>query len=225
MVTRRTMMIVGGTTIVGTSGSIGSPPDTSGAGEDNPTNGTSVNDEPSGGDESVADDGSTGDETESKSGSETGDDTGRRRGEADAEVHGSETAAEDDSIEYVGDGTVEIVIARSGDEPIETTTEPFEEWATVWCARIASEAMFEYLNDRLESMRGIGVGSRYGTGVTVDHTTMYDRDGEKISEPEIEFDRLVSETPRTASATVEAGEHEHTCELPVYVRQYDGYLD
>lgn len=52
-------------------------------------------------------------------------------------------------------------------------------------------------------------------GPTVNHSTMYDRQGALVSSPKVAFEALVEATPRTMEVTMEFPEGEYTAILPV----------
>lgn len=218
MIPRRSILSsTGSALLVGSSGCLSSPDGTTGADNEGRSNENSDDEASSDVDESLDREESAEEEAGSDCDPESELHPGQR-GKAEATVHASATPEDDDEVEYVGDGTIRIVTGRRGEEVTSTETMPFVEWAEIWCARIAADAVFDYLEEQLASTRGIGTD--YETClITARHKTEYDADGEVYSEPDIDVDQLVAATPRTASATVEAAEHEYTRDLPVYVER------
>lgn len=101
----------------------------------------------------------------------------------------------------------------------------------VRCVKIARDAVLEHLRGRLDDTESIAFGAGRGHPerddlvVTVRHITEYDRDGELIREPTVEFDRLLAVTPRTARATLVLPNDDCECEVPVYVIEQGARLD
>lgn len=149
-----------------------------------------------------------------------------RRGTAEGEAR-RESTVHDDNVDYVGNDTVEIVIARGGsDEPIETHTEPFSEWIERKCGDAASWAVADHLRDAFDHHLAswAGVTFEYGQplysaldpGVLVN----YVHRSAGVDDPDRpEYEAFVRSTPRTASATVEFEGRTHRCTSPVWVQK------
>lgn len=151
---------------------------------------------------------------------------GLQRGTAETDVRRHEIIQSDD-VEYLGDGTVEIVTVRHRGEARETKRRSFEEWASVRCVRAARPAVRDHLHSRIDEPADITVGHGRPTpesedlAVTVSLVTRLSRDGRTIREPTLTLDELVQVTPRTASATITLAERHHSCTVPVYARHIE----
>lgn len=108
---------------------------------------------------------------------------------------------------------------------------PFEEWADVRGATVASAAVRDRLRDRFEDLDLVSVGvsnppesgdtpERNELQVSVDHRTEIDESGEVIDEPSVSVPELVDATPRSLTATVHFADHTATNTYPVVVRWY-----
>ncbi|RDI72119.1 hypothetical protein [Halopelagius longus] len=98
---------------------------------------------------------------------------------------------------------------------------PWERWAEAECATVASKAVAERLADELDGNGGASVGVTAGDDglfVSVEYVVTYDRDGEKVSETNAAFDRLVAATPREVTATVTLDGRTATRTVPTRVR-------
>lgn len=103
--------------------------------------------------------------------------------------------------------------------------------AAIRCTCVAADAVGAYVYDQLEDTDGLGYGCGRSPAlftrfeVKVFHTTYYGRDGELLGTPAVEFERLLAETPRTASATIESRDRVHSCKVPVYVVHENAHVD
>lgn len=98
---------------------------------------------------------------------------------------------------------------------------PWERWAATECATVAAEAVAERLADELDGNGGASVGVTAGDDgllVGVAYVVTYDRDGERVSETSVAFDRLVAATPRAVTATVTLDGRTATRTVPTRVR-------
>lgn len=156
-----------------------------------------------------------------------------RRGEADA-VARYETTIQDDDVDYVGNGTVEIVVAQSGGDPVRTETEPFEEWAERRCLTAAQAGVWRHVKDEIgddydldtSNFRfghGAEAGAPRSNGVIVTYLVTLDHDDNVVDQPSIPFDELVDVTPESATATIKFEGQEHHCEGPVWVERRTEY--
>lgn len=148
-----------------------------------------------------------------------------RRGAADAEVHDGRTLEDEDNVDYVGDGKVEVVVARARSEPYRTETVPFEEWAERKCMQVAADAVSIHLKrkrpelDRVGSTHGEPYSEEREPGVVIQYVVEGDGSDRVESKPPIGYGELVEITPRDASATVEFEGHEHRATFPVWVER------
>jgi len=132
---------------------------------------------------------------------------------------------------------------RTGD----SSTQPFPEWATAKAADHAGN----YIRSLLDEKSLLGDGVTAGSGIVdfseidwdrsqpdkdefsqdgrfapiVSYTYRFDSDGNLIGEPDITFDKLVSETPRKAEVTVLIPEQEYIATVPVICRQVSSQPD
>lgn len=117
-----------------------------------------------------------------------------------------------DSVEYV-EATNSVRYSKS--------TESFEEWARRNCVIVGSDAVMPAIDERIHTpIEGVGKGVRglaFGLVITVDHTIARDRDGEILSEPNMELDELVAVAPEFVTATVILEGQEYTRDVPVVV--------
>lgn len=141
-----------------------------------------------------------------------------------------ESAPDEESGWHRGESDEEVY-HRVHPEELYSTGVPSEPSAPgLRCAQAAGIAVFDYIQTRLDSMEGITYGygrapPYNGYSVSITLTTMHDRDGDTIEEPEICFDRVVAETPATGFATVEFETGDYDCAVPVYVQEADGHMD
>lgn len=125
-----------------------------------------------------------------------------------------------DSVEYV-DAT--NVVRENGH------ARPFDRWARRECEEIGAGTVVSVVEERLDTtVEGVGSGVRFllfGPVVTVDHTVTRDRDGSIVSEPNVQFERLLSVAPRTLTVTVILEGQRFTKEMPVGVGTGTVYMD
>lgn len=144
----------------------------------------------------------------------------RGESEVDLSVH---VVEDDDDVEYLPEEeSVRIVTARQGDEAVEYQTMEWTSWAPIQCGDAAAERVLGHVADRLDS--SVSASAADGA-VTVEIWTMVDRDGEVTQTPAVDFERLVSVTPQSVSATYEFAGRQESCDLPVYAEHSVGYLD
>lgn len=187
-------------------------------------------------------------------GAPTASNRGDVDGEASAEAttDGGPTPGEADPISvsktvedvtYVPENeTVRIVAAyrhtnheavENGSEPLEREPVyeeiPWERWAGTECSHVAGEAVAERLTETFGEDHGasVGVGSRRidGPPVVVEYAVTYGRDGEKVGETNVVFDRLVAATPRAVTATVTLDGRTATRTVSTGVRRVEMHLD
>ena len=135
--------------------------------------------------------------------------------------------------EYL-DGENEVRVQYNSD----SDTIPFDEWGTLWATDHASQ----YVRDRLREKSLLEEAVFVAGGIvdldeltetsanppsesmferdreigpTVNHSTMYDRQGALVSSPEVAFEALVEATPRTMEVSMKVPEGEYTAILPV----------
>lgn len=177
------------------------------------------------------------DGTAADGGTETGGtDTGRSASvRGGAEPITADRTVADDELEYLEDEhAVKYVAAwrhtnrteiEQGEpperEPVYETT-PFEDWATTECASVGADAVAQRIEERIDGDPAASVGITRENGemaVSVQQTTVRDRDGEVVSEPSVPFERIVEVTPRAVEATVRLAEQEHTATVSVWVSE------
>lgn len=146
------------------------------------------------------------------------------RGRADHTPHREVDLEADENVRYVGDGRVEVVMARNADGPASTEEMPFEEWAPIACTSGAAKAAIEYVREQAEDGISTGIGSHPDEdehlAPRVRHVTVVE-DGETVSEPRISYEELLDQTPRSATARATIAEHSHECLVPVLVKQVE----
>lgn len=106
-------------------------------------------------------------------------------------------------------------------EPVYETT-PFERWGETECAHAAALEVGDIIENAFDGGANTspGVTTRDGKKVVeADYHTHLDRDGDVISKPSVEFERVVEVTPRSVTATVSLEGHEHADTVPVFVRR------
>jgi hypothetical protein len=185
---------------------------------------------------------STPDPTEAAGGDDTDGETGTADGRdtsdpvrGGAEPITADRTVADDELEYLEDEhAVKYVAAwrhtnrteiEQGEpperEPVYETT-PFEDWATTECASVGADAVAQRIEERIDGDPAASVGITRENGemaVSVQQTTVRDRDGEVVSEPSVPFERIVEVTPRAVEATVRLAEQEHTATVSVWVSE------
>jgi hypothetical protein len=185
---------------------------------------------------------STPDPTEAAGGDDTDGETGTADGRdtsdpvrGGAEPITADRTVTDDELEYLEDEhAVKYVAAwrhtnrteiEQGEpperEPVYETT-PFEDWATTECASVGADAVAQRIEERIDGDPAASVGITRENGemaVSVQQTTVRDRDGEVVSEPSVPFERIVEVTPRAVEATVRLADQEHTATVSVWVSE------
>ena len=150
--------------------------------------------------------------------------SGWDRGRSDHVPHRQVDLEADENVRYVGDGRVEVVMARSADGPASTEEMPFEEWAPIACTSGAAEAAIEYVREQVEDGISTGIGSHPDEDgrlvPRVRHVTVVE-DGETVSEPPISYDELRDRTPRSATGRATIDDLAHECRVPVLVKRLE----
>ena len=144
----------------------------------------------------------------------------RTRGEADSIT--VERTITDSSYEYVSENdTVRYPAERSGGDVAEYGHKPFDDWAYIEAASVASRVVWQQLESRLESMAFLRVGKHASEESTVDigvvHRTEVDDSGTVINEPDVPVSRVVEAAPRSVTVTVEFAGKTATNEYSVFV--------
>jgi len=147
----------------------------------------------------------------------------------------------DRDFEFIDEDEERIrVLYESG----RTDEREFEDWSEGVCRHTGARELAEHLYDSLDTDREFGVGSgtvrkeifetydgdtdelREALGdrthtVYVWHETVFSRDGTKINEPEIGYDKLLDATPREIRVTAVFEDHgiERDCRYPVVVKK------
>ncbi len=113
-------------------------------------------------------------------------------------------------------------------EPVYETV-PFAEWAETECPSAGLTRMNGVLSSRLdEPVEGVSVGITTENGtvvIVVEHATLYDRSGARISTPSVSFDRLASATPERVSITLTIENRTTSCTAPVVVQSIEMHQD
>jgi hypothetical protein len=159
------------------------------------------------------------------------------RGESDAEV----TAREVEDREYITyipkNDTIQYVAAwrHTNHEEVEAGEKPereavydtiqFEEWAARRCVFAAARAAAEHVRSELDIAEPAAITGGVSSAVdgeaptaVVESTETYDREGNLVHETGVEFETLVTTTPRTVEATYVFGDRETKQDVPIYAR-------
>lgn len=160
-----------------------------------------------------------------------------QRGESD-EIQHTESA-ESRGVTYTDDGHVEVVVARSGGEPVETEVLPFEEWATGKAQQIAVSATSTHLSEHVlseEERSAVGLNTASGTlnvrygesvaeqsrdGVLIEYIHRVSQ-GDLYAKPPFDYSHAVDFSPRAVTVTVSLSGHTHTSRTPVWVQRIKG---
>jgi hypothetical protein len=139
----------------------------------------------------------------------------------------------DDNIKYFpSNKTVRFVAARSRDRPVSFDTWTFKEWGRIETTEVGMNRAQEATADRLRTD-----DFSYGMGQPPDDAptdkiviwleigATYDRDGDTINTPTIEFNQLAEAAPRSVDTTVSLKGDEYTRIVPVYARSVTRQLD
>lgn len=108
---------------------------------------------------------------------------------------------------------------------------PVDEWLRIECPYVAGRHVGDLLNERLADRRNIEGRDLNRTlfedeaVLEVKRTIELDRDGTVVSSPGVAFETVREAVPRYVVATATLDEFEHTCRLPVYVRDVLSQLD
>lgn len=108
-------------------------------------------------------------------------------------------------------------------EPTRTAiyeTTPFEDWAVTECASVGAQKISRVVDSRVDGdpHLSVGISTRDDRLILgADQTTTKNREGEVVSAPTVEFDRVVAVTPRAVTATVHLEDQTHTATIPVWV--------
>lgn len=118
--------------------------------------------------------------------------------------------------------------AKPEREPVYDTT-PYEQWAQTECHFVAARAAADHVRNEFgtDDISG-GVTSTIegeDLAAVVSISSVLDRDGAVRDEPEIDFEQLVSATPKNVHSTYVLGEKESELTVPVYVREMVMQLD
>lgn len=160
------------------------------------------------------------------------DSKGPVRGQSDADVE-TEGVEDDENVEYLPEeDAVRYVSAWRTTNPTELEepperepvydTVPFERWGKTNCVTAAARAAADHAAAEL-GVAELGSGVSFGIdgrdrAAFVSISTLYDREGDVISEPSVEFDALVAATPATVHATYRLEDQEYALEAPIYVQ-------
>lgn len=146
------------------------------------------------------------------------------RGRADHTPHREVDLEADENVRYVGDGQVEVVMARNAEGPASTEVMPFEEWAPIACTSGAAEAAIECVRQQVDEGLMTGIGSHPDEDgrlvPRIRHVTVVE-DGETVSEPPVSYAELLDRTPRSATARATIQDLAHECRVPVLVKRVE----
>lgn len=158
---------------------------------------------------------------------------------------GSNTSSEDtdtdesdvESSPHLGAAQRVSIAAEPEQKSEPDSDESFDEWITRSAAFAAASHIKSLLEEKEMIEEGIHVGPHnvkvanladnvdeseferaIPIGVVVRQTPGFIHMGESISEPEIEFDKLVAATPRSIEVTMMVDDDEHSVVLPVVCR-------
>lgn len=127
---------------------------------------------------------------------------------------------------------VRHVVARNAEGPVEWTTEPVAQYVHRECVKAGAEAVLPTIEDRFDSpVENISTKAQFGDDgdpgerIIVEYTVWKETWGQAVrSTPNIDFDDLVSVTPRTVRTTVGLGDEEYSCNVPVFIRTTEAAL-
>lgn len=140
---------------------------------------------------------------------------------------------DDDDFQYFPrNGSVRIVLAEAGGEPVEFRTIPFDDWAETEAASLGADSAKRTTADRIGSnafATGIGrvpeAERNDGTVILVSIRHLYDREGNLIDSPEVALSELVESAPRTARVDLNVEDRNYEASFEVFcernVLQYD----
>ncbi|MFC4551508.1 MULTISPECIES: hypothetical protein [Halorussus] len=138
---------------------------------------------------------------------------------------GTEYLPRDHAVRYVA-----VRAAGDSDPPERESaydTVAFEDWARGKCGKAATRRVREVLGERLGEEHTPGTAwSRRDDGfaVEVSLTTTYDRDGNRLSEPTVEYEEVLDAAPSEVTATVRYAGQEHSETFPVCVDTRESHL-
>ncbi|MFC4406890.1 twin-arginine translocation signal domain-containing protein [Haloarchaeobius iranensis] len=144
---------------------------------------------------------------------------------AEGEPVTTETEIEDPELEYIeSNDTVRYPEKKSGETIVEYGFISFDEWAHNESWHLARDAVVNQFRPPLSDREYIYVSSEEEPNeqedVVVHHVTVQEESDETVHEPEVGFFRLLSETPRTVTATVQFAGRGVTNEHRVFVKRY-----
>jgi hypothetical protein len=108
-------------------------------------------------------------------------------------------------------------------QPTRTTlyeTTPFADWAATETASVAADEVDAVAAERIagDPTLSVGITKREGEmAVTAELTTTLNREGEAVSEPSTDFERIVAAVPRSVEATIHFEGQTATRTVPVWV--------
>lgn len=142
---------------------------------------------------------------------------------------GTEYLPVDHDVRYVAYVQIDDEDPPERESAYETIS--FEVWARGKCGGAANERVRAILREQLGAENTPGTswgrnreGDEDGIAVNVSLDTMYDRDGELLSEPTVEYETVLEVAPRAVEATIRYAEQEHTETIPVWIRTSEGQL-
>lgn len=152
------------------------------------------------------------------------------RGQAEA-VPEAHREVEEKNVEYLGDGTVEIVIKRAQGEPYETITQDFDEWAERRTMRVAKGGVYRYFRElAVEELdydfhhyHGYDHGRPFDASVEPGVIVTYlgrREDSDVVTDiPPIDFDTFVEFVPATCNASIVFEGNEFDWTGPVWAKK------
>lgn len=133
-----------------------------------------------------------------------------------------EKTVTDSAFTYVdSNDTVRYPSERSGGKIVEYGYEPFENWSYMQGARIASRAVYQQLEGRLDDMEYIRVGHTRGEDSTIEivvfRRTELNESGDVTAEPEFTMSQIAQATPSRITISITFSSNTATHEYPVFV--------
>lgn len=167
----------------------------------------------------------------------------RGQGDVELDVHDVE---DDEDVEYLPEEhevryvaahryppREEAEEAREQGETVEAEpqydTTPADRWGKQRCRSAAAKAAAEHVQEALDAgdiSGGVTSGlTEDNEGVTVNTRTTLDRECDVVYDTNVDYEELVTATPRTVSAAYEMDGFEYEMDVPVYARHTVEQLD
>lgn len=139
-------------------------------------------------------------------------------GNADTTVVENLTAYDRDT------GDLQYLSHHGPDGPV-YGTKPFDRWARVTCTRVGTERLNDLLDTPFDDDMVDTVMTFEGdpSVAVFQTTTLFDRDGNVVSESTVDIDDLLDVTPRSLTTTVSIGDRSRTATFPVEVERSESH--